>query len=94
MHLRVNAYFFFSKLGLLRHLTLVWPVELVLNPAVDPAVLLQRSHPTILLEVRADGRCVCSVALNYLSSPERQEELSLIPQSSTDVNGKYRIELS
>lgn len=49
------------------HLALVWPVELVLNPAVDLAVLLQRSHPTILLEVRADGRCVCSVALNYLS---------------------------
>lgn len=58
---------FFSKLILLRCLTRVWLVELVLNPAVNLAVLLQRSHPTILLEVIAHGRCVCSIALKYLS---------------------------
>lgn len=49
------------------HLTLVWLVEILLNPAVDLAVLLQRSHPIVLLEVMANGRCVCSVALNYIS---------------------------
>lgn len=58
---------FFSKLTLLRHFTLLWLVELVLNPAVDLAVLLQRSHPSDLFEVTADGRHGCSVALNYLS---------------------------
>jgi len=46
---------------------MVWLVELVLDPAVDPAVLLQRSCATVLLGVTANGRCVCSVALNYLS---------------------------
>lgn len=57
---------FFSKLTLLMHFTLLWLVELVLNPAVDLAVLLQRSHPSDLFEVTADGRHGCSVALNYL----------------------------
>lgn len=57
----------FFKLSLFRCLILVCLEELVLNPPVNLAVLLQKSHPTILLEVIAHGRCVSSIALKYFS---------------------------